>query len=50
VRKCAIRIYVENRERVLAVVHAAFGKDYGDEMDAGGSQEGERCGLGEELA
>jgi len=40
---------VENRERVFAVIHAAFGKDHGDEMDAGGSEEGERCGLCEEL-
>jgi hypothetical protein len=33
---------VEYREGVFAVVHATFGKDDGDEVDTGRSQEWER--------
>lgn len=34
VRKSGLRSDMEHWERVFPVVHAALGKDYGDEMDA----------------
>jgi hypothetical protein len=47
--ECAVGIYVEDGERVFAVVDAAFGEDNGDKVDAGGSQEWEGRRLGKEL-
>lgn len=41
--------YVEDRDRVSAVVHAAFGEDDGDEVDAGRAEEWEGGGLRKEL-
>jgi hypothetical protein len=49
VGECAVWVYVEDGERVFAVVDAAFGEDDGDEVDAGGSKEREGRRLGEEL-
>lgn len=46
----AVGIDVENWKRVFAVVHAAFGEDDRNEVDAGGSEEWERGGLGEKLS
>jgi hypothetical protein len=43
------RIYVEDGERVFAIVDAAFGKDDGNEVDAGGAEEGKRGRFREEL-
>jgi hypothetical protein len=41
-RKGAVWVDMEDRERVLAIIHAAFRENDGDEMDAGGPQEWER--------
>ena len=35
VSKRRVWAYVEDGERVLTIVHAAGGKDHGDEVDAG---------------
>jgi hypothetical protein len=50
VGECAVGVYVEDGKGVLAVVYAALGEDDGDEVDAGGAEEGQGCGFGEELA
>ena len=49
VRKCAVRGDVEDGEGVFAVLHAAFVKDDGYEVDAAGVEEGEGGRFGEEL-
>lgn len=40
---------VKDGEGVLAVVHAALREDDGDEVDAGGAEEGKGGGFCEEL-
>lgn len=49
VREGGVGVHVEDGERVAALVHAAFGKDDADEVNAGGAEEGEGGVFCEEL-
>lgn len=43
------RVDIEDRERILAVVHAACRQNDGDEVGAGISKERQRCRFGQKL-